>query len=307
MLPSTRRPLLVVLVLLATAAAAMDGRPSPAGGLSVVVQAVQTCEGLGRCQGASEHDGFLWLYGDAQPNGVIRQYAVDPGRSPADPPRVRYTGLQIDLTVHGANVINHPTGLTWNPEFGCYLGNTVTATKSGTIYHLDWPRMLIDRNLDHAVLATVADDLAVQGCRPEFVRHGDRWLLATADYGAVRNAVRLYDPQRLAAAARTSEAGVLVRRFPCGPFVQQLHWVDSHGLLVVVQNQVEGRRWRLVPADLWATPDLRAVRPYDALPRPDELEGFSLLDPTHCVLVTSGRADNVTIGRISLPSAVPGP
>ncbi len=58
---------------------------------------------------------------------------------------------------------------------------------------------------------------------------------------------------------------MLVARLPCGPFVQQLHWVDGRGTLVVVQNQAEGRRWRLVPADPWATPDLRAAAPYDAL------------------------------------------
>ena len=219
------------------------------------------------------------------------------------PPVVRYTGLQIDLTRGGINLINHPTGLTWNPEFGCYLGNTITRTKTGTIYHLDWPRMLIDRNLDHALIGEIHDDLAVQGCRPEFVRHDDRWLLATADYGHARNAVRLYDPQRLAAADRTSEPGVLVTQFPCGPWVQQLHWVDSHGLLLLIQNQIEGRRWRLVPCDLWATADLRTLPPFDDLPRPDELEGFSLIDPTHCVLVSSGRTDNLTVARIGLPTA----
>ena len=289
-----------VAVLIAAAASAV--RPASAGSLSVAVQAVQTCGGLGRCQGASWHDGFLWLYGDAAPNGVIRQYAVD--RPVGGPPTVRYTGLQIDLTIRGLNVINHPTGLTWNGTFGCYLGNTVTATRSGTIYHLDWRRMVADRTLDHAVLNVTADDLAVQGCRPEFVRQGDRWLLATADYGAVRNAVRLYDPARLATAKRTGEPGVLVRQVPCGPYVQQLHWVDDRGLLVMAQNQTEGRRWRLVAAaDPWALSDLRDVPPYDALPRSDELEGFSLIDADHAVLVTSSGTDNVTVARVRWPAA----
>ena len=287
---------LVVAVL-----AAGRRAPTATAGLSVTVASVQTCDGLGRCQGASLHDGFLWLYGDAQPNGVIRQYAVD--HPAGGPPRVRYTGLEIDLTVRGVNLINHPTGLTWNPASGCFLGNTITATKTGTIYHLDWPRMVADRNLDHAVLNATNDDLAVQGCRPEFVRRGGRWLLATADYGGVRNAVRLYDPSRLAVAARTSEPGVLVDRLPCGPWVQQLHWVDDRGLLVLVENQVEGRRWRLVAANLGSTADLRTVTPYDALPRGDELEGFSLIDPGHCVLVTSGRTDNVTVAGLALPAA----
>ena len=107
----------------------------------------------------------------------------------------------------------------------------------------------------------------------------------------------------MAEAHRTGEPGVLAGSLPCGPFVQQLHWVDRRGVLVLVQNPSAGRGWRLVAADPWATPDLRAVPPYDALPRADELEGFSLLDPEHCVLVTSGRTGNVTVGRVTLPTA----
>jgi len=265
--------------------------------LSVSILGVQTCEKLGACQGASEHDGFVYLYGDANP-GVIRQYTVTGG----DVPRLEYTGLEISLTRNGENIINHPTGLTWNPQFGTYLGNTVTATKKGTIYHLDWPKMLIEKNLDHAVLNSVDDDLAVQGCRPEFVRRGDNWYLATADYGSVKNAVRIYDPARLAVVSKTSEPGVLVEQHPCLPFVQQLHWVDSRQELLVIQNQIVGRRWRLVPVtDLWHTPDLRTIKPYDDLPGLDELEGFSMIDPQHCVLVTSSRNNNCTMAKIELP------
>lgn len=264
--------------------------------ISVTVLGQQTCERLGACQGASEHDGFVYLYGDANP-GVIRQYLVVDG----DVPKLSYTRLEISLTRNGVNIINHPTGLTWNPEFGTYLGNTVTATKKGTIYHLDWPRMLIERNLDHAVLNTIDDDLAVQGCRPEFVRRGDLWFLATADYGGVRNAVRIYDPAKLAVAGKTSELGVLVEQHPCGAFVQQLHWIDSRQTLLVIENQIAGRRWRLVAADLWHSPDLRMITPYDALPYPNELEGCCLIDPDHCVLVTSSRENNCTMARIVLP------
>ncbi len=265
--------------------------------ISVSILGVQTCEKLGACQGASQHDGFVYLYGDANP-GVIRQYTVAPG----DVPHLEFTGLEISLTKNGENVINHPTGLTWNPQFGTYLGNTVTATKKGTIYHLDWPKMLIEKNLDHAILNTVDDDLAVQGCRPEFVRHGDNWYLATADYGSVRNAVRIYDPAKLAVVSKTSEPGVLVEQHPCGAFVQQLHWVDSRQELLVIENQIVGRRWRLVPVtDLWHTPDLRPIKPYDDLPGLDELEGFSMIDPQHCVLVTSSRSNNCTVGKIVLP------
>ena len=150
--------LIVCLVLICPLLLAEQNQPSPSH-IHLSVQTTQTCEKLGACQGASEHDGFIYLYGDAKP-GIIRQYTATAG----DSPTLSYTGLEISLTRNGENIINHPTGLTWNPQFGTYLGNTVTATKKGTIYHLDWPRMLIDRNLDHAVLNAVDDDLAVQGC-----------------------------------------------------------------------------------------------------------------------------------------------
>jgi hypothetical protein len=267
----------------------------PSSGLSVSIIGVQTLEKLGACQGASEHDGFVYLYGDANP-GVIRQYTVSTG----DVPQLHYTGLEISLMRNGVNLINHPTGLTWNPQFGTYLGNTVTRTKKGTIYHLDWPTMLIEKNLDHAVMNTVDDDLAVQGCRPEFVRRGDRWYLATADYVHVNNAVRVYDPAKLAVVSKTSDPGVLIEQHPCGAFVQQLHWVDSRQELLVIENQIEGRRWRIVPTELWNTPDLRVIKPYDDLPGKDELEGFSMIDPDHCVLVTSSRVNNCTVATINL-------
>ena len=126
-------------------------------------------------------------------------------------------------------------------------------------------------------------------------------MLATADYGSVRNAVRVYDPAKLAVCAKTSDPGVLVEQHPCGAFVQQLHWVDSRQTLLVIENQIVGRRWRLVPTDFWNTPDLRTVKPYDDLPGQDELEGFSMIDPEHCVLVTSSKTNNCTMATISLP------
>ena len=99
--------------------------------------------------------------------------------------------------------------------------------------------------MDHAVLNEAVDDLAVQGCRPMYVRVGERWLIATSDYGPGPNFVRFYDPKLLATCARTSEAGVMVRKVPCGPWVQNICWVEKSGTLVVVQNVIEGRRWRL--------------------------------------------------------------
>ena len=262
----------------------------------VAMLASQTCAGLGACQGASEHDGFIYLYGDANA-GIIRQYRM----AATDPPALIDTGLKIALTSGGKNIINHPTGLTWNPQFGLYLGNTVTATKKGTIYHLDWTRMLIDGNLDHAVLNVTDDDLAVQGCRPEFVRRGVQWLLATADYGDRANQVRYYDPEKLATAAKTSEPGVLVSAAPCDPFVQQLHWIDERQILILAHNQTAGRGWRLVAVNPALTDDYRKAEPFDDFPRHDELEGFTLLSPDRCLLVTSSKEQNVSIGKITIP------
>jgi hypothetical protein len=264
--------------------------------ISVVIRGTQTCPGLGACQGAAVHDGFVYLYGDAKPAGVIRQYILQDNGSP----QLIYTNLEIALTYDGQNLINHPTGLTWHSQFGTYLGNTITATKKGTIYHLDWPRMLIDRNLDHAVLNTIDDDLAVQGCRPEFARRGEQWLLATADYGQVRNEIRFYDPAKMANARHTSEPGVLVDHIPCGPWVQQLHWIDERGLLVLAENQIEGRRWQLTAGDPWTIGDFHKAPAFDSFTQTNELEGFTLLDPHHCLLVTSSRADNVTFATIEL-------
>jgi hypothetical protein len=289
--------------------AATGRQPSTSPALQVEILAHQTCQGLGACQGASLHDGFVYLYGDLYQKehrsgpGVIRQYAFP--RDDHGVPHLRDTGLEIRLVRHGENIINHPTGLTWNPTFGAYLGDTVTKTKKGTIYHLNWAQMLIDRNLDNAVLNVIDDDLAIQGCRPEFVRHDDRWLLATADYGPLKNSVRLYDPALLANAKSTSEASVLVERFPCAPWVQQLHWIDARELLMIIQNQIEGRRWRLTLAYPWKTgapADFRSIPPYDDIPDPTELEGFTMIDPEYCVLVTSSPKENVTIARLKIPN-----
>ncbi len=265
---------------------------APNGQQSVDIQLgeKQTSASLGACQGASQHDGYIYLYGDAKP-GVIRQYMFMTGC----PPRLVFTGVEIALTFHGQNLINHPTGLTWNPEFGTYLGNTITATKKGTIYHLDWPRLLIDRNLDNAILNTIDDDLAVQGCRPEFVRKGQHWLLATSDYGQANNAVRYYEPAKLIDAHRTSEPGVLVQSIPCGPWVQQLHWIDELQTLLIIQNTRAGRGWQVTSVAPWMLHDYRKAHRL-ILPGEDELEGFTCLSADQCVLVTSSRNNNITFG-----------
>ena len=131
---------------------------------------------------------------------------------------------------------------------------------------------------------------------------GQRWLFATADYGALNNEVRLYDPEALKTAARTSEPGVLVRRFRCSPYVQTLHWHDGPGLLVLVQNKQSGQGWRLTVVDLARSIEAGAeqVTLTTDLPPSSELEGFHMLAPGRGLFLTSASVFNVYFANVRL-------
>lgn len=264
-----RRRALVTGVAAGCAALLAFGCSATGWRLDLEPGATQTLEGVGAGQGAAVIRGELVLYGDAD-TGVAMV-----GRAQGDPPTRFEVARVLELTENGVDLAPHPTGLTHHPEHGTFLGNTVAGV--GTIFHVDWERLRSGGTLDGAVLNTTIDDIAVNGCRPEFVRYRGRWLVATSDYGDVDNAVRLYDPALLARAARTSEPGVLVASFPCGPFVQTMHWLDEPGVLLLVQNQVAGLRYRFTAIDLESGDDFRDA-PYADLPEPwDELEGFAML------------------------------
>ena len=251
----------------------------------------QTLPGVGAAQGLTERDGLIYIFGDAEV-GVIREFRLE--RRPQ--PRLRPTGRDIRLTVDGEDIAPHPTGLAFHPVLGTYLGDTVS--QRGTIFRIDFDRALTDGTLDNAILNTVDDDAAVNGTRPEYVFYEGRWLIATSDYGPTGNEVRLYRPSRLAVAGRTSEPGVEVASWPCGPFVQSLRWLDERELLTLVQNQVAGLRYRLTFTELEATDDLTRFESTD-LERPtDELEGFLLLDGGLGIMVSAMRENNVTFVRI---------
>ncbi len=292
-----------LLMVMLTAAIFLTGCQSslsiPA---EVTVAETQTLPGHGAGQGVTVHDGFVYLFGDdvrgESGTGIIRQYAFDPAG-----PRLNYTGKEVRLEKDGQTIVPHPTGFTHHPEFGCFLGNTVSG--KGTIYHIDWPTALREGNLDNAVLNVAEDDAAVNGCRPEFVRVDGRWLVATSDYGNKANEVRLMDPLRLAKASRTLEAGVVVDSYRCGPWVQSLHWIDDQQVLALVQNQIVGLYYRLTFVELGTTDDLRDFEPTDFSRKnlSDELEGWAVLPGGWCVFFSSSSMNNVWFGRFALEPA----
>ena len=246
-------------------------------------------EGVGAGQGVEWRDGIFYFYGD-RGIGVMREYKV------VDRNNLEYNGKEVEFTVKGADTVSHPTGLTWHQDLGTYLGDTVNGV--GTIYKIDWEKLQSGKTLDGAILNSTVDDLAANGTRPEFVKIKGKDMIATADYGEVDNAIRLYDPAALATAAKTSAPGVLIKSIPCTPWVQTIHWMEGKGLLVLIQNQVEGLLWRLSLVDLEASFDSGEaviVQVLDFEPK-DELEGFHFVSPDLGIFVSSSRKNNVIFG-----------
>ena len=184
----------------------------------------------------------LYVYGDlvfARPRvGVIKEFDLE----------LRPTGRSVRLMRQGKPLRIHPTGLTRHEPWGTFLGDTLL--QKARIYRLDWEQAWNDGNLDRAVLGEIDDDAAINGTRPVFVSLGGKTYLATADYGDVHPEIRLYDTDRLLAAGRSSTAGVVVHRVLCGPFNQNLHWDESLGHLICIQNVTAGSGWRLDRLDL---------------------------------------------------------
>jgi len=253
-----------------------------------------TDERLGACQGIAIRDGRIYAYGDvysAKPRvGVLREYDME----------LKPTGHEVWLRQAGRPLIIHPTGLTWHERWGTLLGDTVK--KKAVIYRIDWDRAWNEGNLDHAVRDVIDDDAAINGCRPTFVVLGGRTLIATADYGDIHPEIRLYDPDLLLKAHRSSAPGIEVARMLCGPFNQNLYWDARTGRLTCVQNVIEGRGWRLDVIDLAkgiadGRADSPGVRTLTlTFPPHDELEGYWPLDSERSLFVTSRRQGNIVIG-----------
>lgn len=253
-----------------------------------------TIDSLGACQGISYQNGRIFLYGDREV-GMIREFKLV-GDS------LTYTNKEYKLTQNGQDVINHPTGIAYNGTGPTFMGNSIRLNKEGTkwkavIYCIDWKGLLKTGTLDGNLINTIDDDACIQGTRPEYVKYNNKWYVATADYGNNGNEVRLYDPETLKTASKTSEKGVLFKKFTCTAWVQNLYYLADKGILVLIQNQTEGRKWRFTYVDLKKsieTGQQQVIKTVDINERLDELEGFAFTGTgKRGIAVTSSRKNNV--------------
>lgn len=263
------------------------------------IEKTYSVDSLGACQGISYQDGRIFLYGDRE-IGVIREYAMQ-GDS------LVYLNKEMKLTLNDTDVINHPTGIAYNGKDPVFIGNSIRLNAEGTlwravIYHIDWAGLQKTGKLDGNLLNTIEDDACIQGTRPEYVQYKKKYYVATADYGGRGNEVRLYDPAALAKAKKTSEKGVVYKKFTCSPWVQNLKWIADKGQLVLIQNQIEGRRWRFTYIDLdksIASGKEEVTRIID-IDKADELEGFTFLESNNKgIAVSSSRKNNVNTMSIA--------
>ena len=266
---------------------------------SLQITKAMSFDSLGACQGISLIDDFIYAYGDRE-CGVIRKYGI--GKD-----SLQYLPKEIKLTLHDSDVINHPTGIAHKKGLPTFIGNSIRLNKEGTlwravIYNVNWDGLLTTGKLDNNLINIIEDDACIQGTRPEYVEYGNKWFVASADYGNKNNEVRLYDPIKLATATKTSEPGVLVAKFTCSPWVQNIHFIKDKNILVLIQNQIEGRRWRFTFLDFKASVKSgheKVLKVID-VDRNDELEGFTLMtNKNKAIAVSSSRKDNVNFLEIS--------
>lgn len=261
--------------------------------LNMKINQSYTVDSLGACQGISYQQGRVFAYGDREV-GVIREYQLQSDS-------LQFIGKEIKLTIDGKDVINHPTGIAYNGKSPVFIGNSIRLNPEGSlwkavIYYVNWEGLQKKGTLDGNLLNTIEDDTCIQGTRPEYVQYKKKWYVATADYGEKTNEVRLYDPSLLMKAKKTSAKGVLFKKFSCTPWVQNLNWVPEKGLLLLIQNQIEGRKWRFTYVDLAKSVESgkqEVVKVID-VDRTDELEGFTFLSSLQKgIAVSSSRRNNV--------------
>lgn len=269
-----------------------------------------TIDDVGAAQAIFAEGNFIYILSDLyarEPGengpGVIRELFLSTGDNGRQ--TLRASGRQIMLTEAGRDVAAHPTGLTWHPNFGYWLGDTVN--QRGRLFQIDFARAIRQGNLDGCVLHEISDDAAINGTRPMFVTlEGGRVVLATSDDGDQSNALRLYDPLALLASDRTSTPGVIFSESPCGPFVQSLASKGNTGELWLVQNQSAGAGYRLTEITLDATGAIVTENVIDFDQPTSELEGLLWLEPnrndqTPFIMVSAQPDQNVHFGRKLAP------
>ena len=263
--------------------------------ISGKIDKTSTIDSLGACQGISHQEGKYFLYGDREV-GVMREFKWI-GDS------LIYQKQEYRFTVNGENKIKHPTGIAYHKGLPTFVGNSVKQNPEGTIWKavincIDWKGFLDKKTLDGNLLNVIDDDACIQGTRPEYVRYKNKWYVATADYGNKANEVRLYDPILLTKAKKTSEKGILIKKFTCSPWVQNLYWLEKKGILVLIQNQIEGKKWRLTFLDFeksLASGKESVISTIDT-DKLDELEGLTFTDDTNKgIAVSSSRKNNVSL------------
>jgi hypothetical protein len=270
------------------------------GGVDMELQRSITVDSLGACQGIAYQNGRIFLYGDREV-GMVREFKMVKDS-------LVYLHKEYKLTRNGQDVINHPTGLAYNGVGPAFMGNSTKLNPEGTkwkteIFCIDWKGLLKTGTLDGNIINTIDDNACIQGARPEYVQYQNKWYVATADYGNNDNEVRLYDPEKLKNCKKSSEPGILYKKFTCTPWVQNLHWMQNKGILVLIQNKIEGRQWRFTYVDLKRSIESGkqvVISEVDHMDRPDELEGFSFIgDDEKGIAVTSSRAANVNFIKTS--------
>ena len=190
----------------------------------------------------------------------------------------------------------HPTGLTHHEEIGTFIGNTTD--QLGTIYQVVWWGFKQSGSLDTWIPNRVIDDLATNGTRPEFVRWGDRWLIATADNANEDGQLRFYDPERLKQALNTSDEGVLVASFDCRSNVQGLHWIDEENTLVLMRYSEESDRSLLTLMQMGEegqAPTAESTLFFSDARGP--FTGFAVVEPGWAILTSPSAENNVSFIR----------
>lgn len=267
-----------------------------------------TIEKIDNCQGVFIWEGSAWLYGERGGEGIIKRLKWVGPNGNGDPMLID-TGETYELKLYRnryardddteqlpRNLIPNPTGITYHPNHDTFIANT--DGKQGTLYPIHFLGLTESGSLDDWIMNKVVDDLSTNGTRPEFVRYNGRWLIATADHGDEGNQLRLYDPDKLKEVSKTSDNGVLVAAFDCGPFVKSMHWIDDTQTLVLAQNQEPGQGYRLTLMSFSDGEQPPVVERVIDLGHPkDEFTGFGIIAPGWAVMSSASVENNVSIIR----------